>query len=314
MSNKLKVAVVGAGYMAQEHVRAFSDINDVSVAGIFSRTRARAEALAAKFSIEHVCESINELYSVTRADLVVIAVPELQTKKVCLEAFEHPWVCLIEKPAGYDLFDANAIVEASHRAKARAYVALNRRHYGSTRDILAGLEDVPGRRMIHVQDQENPLVALEGGQPAEVVANWMYANSIHVIDYFKVFGRGEIVAVDPVVRWNPESPEFVVAKISFSSGDVGLYEAIWNGPGPWAVSVTTQQRRWECRPLERATMQEYKSRRAEPLTEHPWDSQFKPGVRLQAEEAVRVVRGQPAMLPSIEDALESMKLVSAIYA
>ena len=45
----LKVAFVGAGYMATEHMRAFASLPDVEIAGIYSRTRERAEKLAALY-------------------------------------------------------------------------------------------------------------------------------------------------------------------------------------------------------------------------------------------------------------------------
>ena len=141
----------------------------------------------------------------------------------------------------------------------------------------------------------------------------MYANSIHVIDYFKTLGRGDITSVEPIIHWDPETPCFVMAKINYSSGDIGIYEAIWNGPGPWAVTVTTQQKRFELRPLEQASVQLYKSRNLEKLQAHPWDSQFKPGLRLQAEEAVKALCHQQTLLPTLDEALESMKLVSSIY-
>lgn len=311
---KIKIAIIGAGNMAQEHIRAFADIEDVVLAGIFSRTRSKAEDVAKTFSIEKVCDSIAALYRDTQANLVIIAVPELEVRKVCNEAFTHPWVCLIEKPAGYDLADAEAIANVAKEKNCTAYVALNRRHYSSTRTVTQALEGVAGQRLIHVYDQENPIVALEGGQPPEVVKNWMYANSIHVIDYLRIYGRGDITSVEPIIRWTPDAPRFVMAKVSFSSGDIGIYEATWNGPGPWAVTITTQEKRWEMRPLEQASVQPYRIRKQEPLPVHHWDTEFKPGVRLQAEEAIKAVRQQPTKLPTLDEAMETMKLVSEIYA
>ena len=137
---------------------------------------------------------------------------------------------------------------------------------------------------------------------------------IHIIDYLKLFGRGEIISVEPSIQWNPDEPRFVVAKVTFSSGDVGFYEAVWNAPGPWAVSVTTQEMRWELRPLEQAAFQPYGSRKLEPVAVHEWDVKFKPGLRAQAEEAVKAALGHPHTLPSLQEALASMKLVQKIYA
>jgi predicted dehydrogenase len=308
-----KVAFVGAGYMTSEHVKAFRDIECVELSGIYSRTKGRAEQMAKEAGIATVCSSMNELYERSGAQLVVISVPELSVREVCLEAFQYPWVCLIEKPAGYDVTDAKTILATAKELRREAFVALNRRHYSSTRTILDDITKQSGPRLIQVFDQEDQVAARKAKQPELVVKNWMYANSIHVIDYLTILGRGAIVAVDPIIPWDPEDPRFVMAKVTYDSGDIGVYQAVWNGPGPWSVSVTSQEKRWELRPLEQVSVQPYGSRKAELLAVHEWDSQFKPGLRQQAAEALKAVRGEPHSLPSLDDALASMKLVQAIY-
>ena len=311
---KVKVAVIGAGLMANEHIKAFAGISDVVLVGIYSRTRARSEALAQKYGILEVYDSIDALYSGTRADLAIIAVPVLSTGVVCKQAFKHCWQILIEKPAGYNLQDAEDISVAADKAGCKAYVALNRRHYSSTRAVAIELESVEGSRLVQVFDQENPQAATEGGQPPAVVDNWMYANSIHIIDYLCMFCRGEITKIEHVIKWDPNEPRFVLTLVQYSSGDIGVYQAIWNGPGPWAVTVTTQSKRWEMRPLEQAFSQIYKSRETLPIDIHPWDNTFKPGLRRQAEEAIRAIRGEAHNLPSLKDGINTMRLVKLIYA
>lgn len=307
------VALVGAGYMAREHIRAFQDIPGVRVSGIMSRTRARAEELAREFDIPAVCDSVPELHEKTGADLVVISVPELAANAVSRACFEYPWAALLEKPAGYNLGDAEGIAAAARVKKRKAYVALNRRFYSSTRAALEDMERTEGPRFIHVQDQEDPQRALQAGQPALVCDNWMYANSIHVVDYFLLFGRGKIVNVAPIVPWTPEAPWMVVAKVEFDSGDIGLYEGIWNGPGPWFVSVGTPAKRWELRPLEQAAYQLAGQRKLEVVAGHDWDQQFKPGLRLQAEQAIAAVHGEATLLPTLDEALLTMRLIHAIF-
>jgi predicted dehydrogenase len=308
-----KVAIVGAGYMAREHIRAFQDVTAVQIMGICSRTRARAEEMAAQFYIPSICDSVSELYDITQADLVVVTVPELEMNAVSRACFEYPWTVLLEKPAGFNLSDAEDIELAAHKKNSRVFVALNRRHYSSTQTVLSDLKELSGQRFIRVQDQEDQIRALQAGQPKTVVDNWMYANSIHVIDYFLILGRGTISSVEPIIPWNPDEPRYVVAKVSFASGDVGLYEGIWNGPGPWAVSVNTPAKRWEMRPLERAAFQMAGQRKMESVESHFWDTQFKPGLRLQAEKAVAVAKGKVNDLPTLQNAMESMLLVQAIF-
>jgi predicted dehydrogenase len=309
----IKVAFIGAGYMTTQHAKAFSDIDSVILSGIYSRTRSRAEVVAASYPDLVCCDSIASLYESGHPDLVIISVPELSVRVVCEEAFQFPWTCLVEKPVGYDYDDAEAICRAAEKQNARVYVGLNRRHYSSTRNVLAEMAANDEKRFIHIYDQENPKAALVAGQPEKVVENWMYANSIHMVDYFNFMGRGQILSIENLISYDPSAPLFVLSKLMYDSGDIGIYECVWNAPGPWSVVVNTQSKRWEMRPVEQATCQLYGSRKQEPLPIHEWDSQFKPGLRLQAQECVNAVMGLEHNLPTIKDAFTSMKLIKAIY-
>jgi predicted dehydrogenase len=309
-SLEIKVVVIGAGYMAQEHIKVFSSIKSVNVVGIHSRTKSKAQSVATLFDIPFVAETIADLYENTKADLLIIAVSEMSVYSVTQQAFKYPWLSLIEKPAGYNYENALLIKDLSVKCRSRVFVSFNRRYYNSTRLVLDEIKQVEGQRLIQVYDQEEPLLL---DRPAEVHQNWMYANSIHVIDYLHILGRGEIARVDPIIHWQPDSPGFVVAKIEYSSGDIGIYTAVWNAPGPWAVTVTTQEKRWELKPLEHASVQSRGTRKLDPLPDHPWDTDFKPGLRMQAEEVLKALQGTSHGLVSLDESLETMQLVKNIY-
>ncbi len=315
MTKRCKVAFVGAGYMSSEHMRAFHDLPHVELVGISSRNRARAEALAANYPGVHVYATIAELYDATLADVVVVSVNELSTNEVARRCFAFPWIVVLEKPAGYNLKDAEDIVAQSAKRTAPVFVGLNRRTYSSTRTALAELDRMSGQRFIKVQDQEDMRVALYvDKKPKTVVDNWMYANSLHLIDYFRIFGRGDIVSVETVVPWTPQLPSIVASHIRFSSGDIGLYEAVWNGPAPWVVTVCTPEDRLELRPIEHLGIQRNGQRQTVPMVLDEIDQQFKPGLRYQAQQIVRAARKESFdHIVTLQDSLKSMKLVAQIY-
>jgi len=309
----LRVAVIGAGHMASEHLRAFSACPEVELVGIHSRSTARAEGLAHAYPGLAVLPSIEALHSYTTADLVVIAVPELACLAVCEQAFQHPWTLLIEKPVGHTLAEARQIEQHAVDNGARAYVALNRRFYGSTLQLQQALQGIDQPRLVTILDQEDAAGALAAGQPPEVVRHWMYANSIHLIDYFTQFCRGDHLATKVLTPWNPASPGPVIAQLQFSSGDIGLYQAVWNAPGPWSVAVCTPPLRAELRPIELLSLQPARSRQAEPQVADPLDQQFKPGLLRQAQAAIQAARRKATALPTLAEANRSMSLVSSIY-
>ena len=166
--------------MAREHVRSFLDTPGVTIAGIHSRTRSRAEALAAEFNVEAVYDSIPQMYEKTRADLVVVTVSEMVMVPVSLACFEFPWTVMLEKPAGLNVPDAEEIYASATSNRRRVLVALNRQFLSSTQAALADLDQNQGPRFVKVQDQQDKTEAKALGFPQEVVDNWMYANSIHV--------------------------------------------------------------------------------------------------------------------------------------
>lgn len=309
----MRVAVVGGGAMAAEHIRAFADVPGVTVAGIWNRTREKAEALAQKLAVPTVADSIEDLHARTQADLAVVAVYETAINPIMKQALAQPWAILMEKPVGLDLDDAKDIAATAGVNRSRVFVGLNRRCLSSTKAVLDDIADDPAPRFIHVQDQQSLDVARQIGHAEPVVRNWMYANSIHLVDYLRTFGRGEIIEVKPVARWNPQMPGVVLAKVSFASGDVGLYEGIWHGPGPWACTVTTPRRRWELRPLEKATYQNAGERKLMPVDVNAWDEAFKPGLRLQAERVANAVRGKGNEAVTLDDGVATMRLVRDIF-
>lgn len=312
-ATECRVAFVGAGNMAREHIRAFSDMEHVTLSGIFSRTRTRAETLAKEFQIGGVYNSLDALYEGTHADLVVITVFETAMLPVSCAAFDYPWTVLMEKPPGCNRIQAQEILQSAHKKNRRVYVGLNRRLLSSSQSVIKDLAASPLPRFIHVQDQQSLEQAKAIGHPDIVVQNWMYANSIHLVDYLRFFGRGSIESILPILSWEPKNPGVVLAKISFSSGDTGIYEGIWSGPGPWAVTVTTTSRRWEMRPLEHAVYQNVGERNMNPVETHPWDVQFKPGFRCQAEEAAKGAMGEPSQCATIDEAYETMCLIEGIF-
>jgi len=308
-----KIVIIGAGYMATEHIKVYKHLNNVEIVGIYSRTKKKAVDLSLNYSINVVADSISELYSLTKADLVIIAISELEVCKVCEEAFKFPWMLLVEKPIGLNLFEASYLCDLALKYKSNVFVALNRRHYSSTRAAIKALNDNSENRVVQVFDQEYPSIAVRNGTSKNVTENWMYANSIHLVDYFNLFCRGELIGVENVCRWEQNKFSFVLSKLIYSSGDIGIYNAIWEGPSPWIVSINTQSIRVELKPLEQISVQNFGERISTVIPVEEWDIVFKPGLRRQAEETVAALLGEKYNLPSIVDGLNSMKIINKIY-
>lgn len=307
-----RVAIIGAGGMAREHIRAFQ-ASGVSVTGICSRTLAKAEALATEFGINAVCDDAQTLRERSQAELVVVAVPELAANSIAKAVFRENWAVLLEKPAGYDLADAEDIVKAAAGRAAPVYVGFNRRFYSSVMTTLTDLDSRSEHRFVHVQDQQSFAEARRYNHPEPVVEKFMYANSIHVIDMLRVFCRGEVTSVNPVMPWQGAKTEVVLAHVKFDSGDAALYEGIWQGPGPWTCAVSTPNRRWMLQPLERASFQNLNERKVNPVEPDPVDVSHKAGFIRQAEAVLASMQGKQTRAVTLSEGLKTMKLINQIF-
>src|SRR3990167_444072 len=313
MKNKIKIAFIGAGSMAREHARAFSSLTDVSLVGIYSRTLDKAKQLAKEFSIPIVSDSIRYLYENTMADLVVIAVPELAANTIAKKCFQFSWSVLMEKPAGYNLQDAQDILHAAELNNSNVMVAFNRRFYSSIQAVYKDLASHHEKRFIHIQDQQSYQEARHYKHPEEVVQNFMYANSIHNIDLFRYFGRGEVIKITPILPWKGESTEIMLIHMAFSSGDQGLYQGLWQGPGPWACTVSTISKRWHLQPLEQASIQWVGERKLQPIEIDELDKHYKPGFVRQAEAVIKNIRGEFNQAISLKESFLTMQLINKMF-
>ena len=314
MTPNIRVAFAGAGNMAQEHAKVFQSIEDVELVGVTSKTGKRAKDFADRFGIKDVCLNIDELYTLTKPDLLVITVPELATKSVVSAALRHPWKLLIEKPVGYNFVEARQISEIAKEKKDDIFVGFNRRYYSSALQILEGVSNFPTeKRYIYVQDQQNIQEAINLGQPEIVADNYMYANSVHIIDLINFFGRGNVVEINNILPWNGRQTDRVLSVIKFAEGDVAVYDGVWKGPGPWSCSVSINSARWSMQPLEEANVQMDGERKRRQLLINDDDRKFKPGLFKQNSAIINQMRGRTTNVVTLAQSYETMSLISKIY-
>lgn len=296
--------------MALAHALAFRHAG-AAISGVTSRTRHKADELSQILGGVSVYDGVQDLIDHERPDLIVISVSVLSIPAVTLECLGSGATLLIEKPAGLNLAEAQALAKKVDESGDKAFLALNRRCYASVRWVL---DQVPeGLRYVRVQDQQSLTRAREFGHPEDVLAGWHFANSIHLVDLLRVFCRGAATAVDVL---NPlvDGSGVLLAKVKFDSGDIGVYEAVWEGPGPWAASIHANGLRFHLQPLESATIQKLGVREALVMPVCDEDVDFKAGLVQQARETIEACQGRPSGLQSLKQGLATMELVHQIYA
>jgi predicted dehydrogenase len=108
MTRPWKIGLIGAGYIAEAHIKALRTVPGVEIAAICDRVRARAEEAAARFGIRAAFESQDAMLA-TALDVVHVLVPaqaHAATTRAALESGRHVFV---EKPMALSSADCSAL-------------------------------------------------------------------------------------------------------------------------------------------------------------------------------------------------------------
>jgi len=298
--------------MASEYLKAASALEHLDIVSIYSRNKQTATSLAKNFKTLTVASGIED-FAKLELDFLIICVPELATTGIIYEFSRLNVPMLVEKPVGLTLTDALTIETFAKDRKLPIFAALNRRFYGSSLSVLSELSTTSGKRHIQVNDQENTIAALAAGQPSEVVENWMFANSIHIIDYISIVCRGEPTVTYKSIDVLSEVSYVVHATISFTSGDEAVYTCYWNIPGGWSVCISTATKTWQLSPLEKSRARELDDHHYTEFDSEDLDILYKPGLVRMLLEVQKCIDGQLHGLTAISDANRTMKLIDMIY-
>lgn len=314
---KKKIVFIGAGYMANEHIKVIKNLKkNFLVQGIYNRTRSKALILSKKYKIPHVALSIKDLYKNSLADLVVVSIDEVEVYKILPEVLKFPWKILVEKPVGYNYKNAHEIFKLVKNSKRLSdiKVALNRRNYPTTLTVLKQLKRLKSNRIVKINDQQNMNDPAFNKKSKLIKKNLMYCNSIHLVDYFNIFCRGNLIEIKNLIPIKKNVSNLVLSHLKFSSGDIGVYTCVWNKPSPWSINITTNKMYIELKPLESLVFRKNFSKvTVKPKIINQEPKSFKPGLTNQAIEIYKFLLNKKNNLVSLEQSFNTMKIIKKIY-
>jgi predicted dehydrogenase len=113
VSERLRIGVVGTGYLGRLHARILTEMPEVEVAGFVEPDDRIAEEVGSALSIRRVA-SVGELKSLV--DCAVVATPTVTHYEVAAELLEGGCDVMIEKPITVAPADAGRLIDAARRA------------------------------------------------------------------------------------------------------------------------------------------------------------------------------------------------------
>jgi len=109
--SKIRVAVIGAGYLGRQHVRIYSQLDSVELVGVVDTNPEIAQRVAREFhtaaysSYEEVLEQVAA---------VSLAVPTIDHSQIGCQLLSHGIDVLVEKPIASSTSEAEELIHAAH--------------------------------------------------------------------------------------------------------------------------------------------------------------------------------------------------------
>jgi predicted dehydrogenase len=222
---------------------------------------------------------------------------------------------LVEKPAGVNLSEIKSAATVAVRSGMQAYVGYNRRFYASVIAARAMVAEDGGVTSFHIEFTERESASRLARYSAEILQNWILANSSHVLDLaFHLGGRPQSASgmTAGELSWHPAGAVFA-GHGRTEGGALFSWHADWSSAGRWGVDLRTRSRRLLLQPLEELRVQYKDGFDLVPVTvDDHLDRQFKPGIYRQIEAFLSsdpAGRGLPTLQ---EHAEQASRWVSAI--
>lgn len=124
-TDRLRVAVVGAGGWGRQHTRVFSQRPDVELCAVVGRTEERTAARANEFGSRYYLD-IQKMLASEKPDLVSVCLPNLEHFQPTLELIRVGVPLLVEKPLVFHIDEADTLIEEAE--KRQLFFAINFNH------------------------------------------------------------------------------------------------------------------------------------------------------------------------------------------
>ncbi|MBP8989130.1 MAG: Gfo/Idh/MocA family oxidoreductase [Clostridia bacterium] len=126
-TNKIKMAIIGAGTWGETHARIYQAHPMAQVVGICDQNINRAKALGSRLGISEVYGDYKDLLKHCPCDAVAIVTPDFAHADPAVAAAEQGKHLLIEKPLATTRADVFRILNAVEKSGVRAMVDLHNR-------------------------------------------------------------------------------------------------------------------------------------------------------------------------------------------
>jgi predicted dehydrogenase len=316
--SRLRIAVIGAGNVAQAHLKVLAAHPDCDVVALCDRDPAILAATGDRFAIGERLDDADRLLHRDDVDAVFVLVSVLAVAGVAAPFIDAGMPTFLEKPPGIYSSETAHLAELQQMRGSIAMVGFSKRYFSNLMEMKRRLAEVGPVMSVSVDAHEDLTTVPRDKFSDLVLRRWPYANGIHALDLLRYFG-GDVAEVESHSRSVENGfTDSSSAMLRFTSGALGRAALDLFGPGDYrcevhvvgATAFSFARPDW----LERSTFT-LRDQPDEEFAADDDDRRFKPGFWKQASaflDGVRAGKQPAAPAPDLADAHKTMVLIDQI--
>ena len=224
---KLKVGVIGLGFMGELHANVYSTLSNVELVGIADKDSEKKE-LAKKYNTTYY-ENYNDLIN-SEIEAISICLPDRLHVDACCDAAQSKKHILVEKPLAHDFNAAKKILDSCNLNNVRLMVGHILRFDPRCVHLFNNTNEEEIGDLIHIRAKRATIVDVANRLGAN--SSILYYLGVHDIDLIHWMSRSNIVSVyaKKVEKLNNGNEDSLYAILELSNGAIGLLDYSWSWP------------------------------------------------------------------------------------
>jgi len=242
---KLGVGIIGCGWVAEEHVKAFQEDPRSEVRALVSRRRANAERYQDRYSLKcSINESFAPMLKQDDVDIVVVCTPHNVHTEAVLAAAEAGKHVLVEKPMALTVDDVRKQFEAVQKNNVKSLVSFVLHWNPLLMTIDRLIEDGVFGDIFMIEVDYLHRIWMPTSEKwyanREISGTAILTGGCHAVDALRWFARSEAeeVSAYQVSTNNPiEYPGTICANVKFKDGIIGKSTTTFDAQMPYRFNI-----------------------------------------------------------------------------
>ena len=223
----VRVGVIGLGWFGEKHIQILSQLPNVEVVAVCSRTESRAKEIARRYGVKAWYTDWDRLSRDPSVDAVTVTTHLPDHRKPVVAAAEAGKDVFVEKPIASTLRDADAMVSAARKANVSLMVGHILRFENRYAQAKAAIDDGRVGKVVSIYARRN--IPSSFASPHLAYASSFVLDAIHDTDLMLWYTGKKVRSVYATFSKvnRVKNPDACWGIYNFEGGMKGACETVW---------------------------------------------------------------------------------------